>query len=175
MECWQRGEQSPSRRPKVLTRAPASSVVPPGVLVGVHFGEAGVLEEKEVFREQVRANVQLVRLILIALDASSSGRVRQEVILKDLESCFGAEEAERQVDTAIDWGRYAELFAMTFRKACSTRRRSLPGRRRREEHVGLWVRRSRVSGFEVSAAQSAEPHSGSALPSLASRPSRQPC
>jgi NitT/TauT family transport system ATP-binding protein len=78
---------------------------------GVSFAEAGVLEEKEVFREQVRANVQLVREILDALNASPSGRVRQEAILTELESYFGTEEAERQLDTAIDWGRYAELFA----------------------------------------------------------------
>jgi NitT/TauT family transport system ATP-binding protein len=78
---------------------------------GVQFAEAGVLEEKEVFREQVRQNVQLVRRILAELEASLSRRVRAEVILRELEGCFSPDEAERQLDTAIDWGRYAELFA----------------------------------------------------------------
>jgi NitT/TauT family transport system ATP-binding protein len=78
---------------------------------GVQFAEAGVLEEKEVFREQARTNVQLIRHILAALDASPSGRVRWETILQELERRFGPEEAERQLETAIDWGRYAELFA----------------------------------------------------------------
>jgi NitT/TauT family transport system ATP-binding protein len=78
---------------------------------GVHFAEAGVLEEKEVFREQARANVQLIRHILAALEASPSGRVRWETVLRELEGCFSPEEAERQLETAIDWGRYAELFA----------------------------------------------------------------
>jgi NitT/TauT family transport system ATP-binding protein len=59
----------------------------------------------------VRQNVQLVRRILAELEASLSRRVRAEVILRELEGCFSPEEAERQLDTAIDWGRYAELFA----------------------------------------------------------------
>ena len=79
--------------------------------VGVAFAEAGVLEEKEVFQEQVRANVQLVRHILAALAASPSRRWRAELVLKELEGRFSPDEAERQLDTAIDWGRYAELFA----------------------------------------------------------------
>jgi NitT/TauT family transport system ATP-binding protein len=33
------------------------------------------------------------------------------VIQKALELEFHEEEAERQLDTAIDWGRYAELLA----------------------------------------------------------------
>jgi NitT/TauT family transport system ATP-binding protein len=78
---------------------------------GVHFAEAGVLEEKEVFRDQVCANVQLVRRIVAGLEAAHSGRLRAEQVLKELEESFGPEEAERQLDTAIDWGRYAELFA----------------------------------------------------------------
>ena len=78
---------------------------------GIHFAEAGVLEEKDVFREQARANVQLIQQILAALKEAPAHRVRQDTVLKDLASCFSADEAERQLDTAIDWGRYAELFA----------------------------------------------------------------
>jgi NitT/TauT family transport system ATP-binding protein len=79
--------------------------------VGVHFAEAGVLEEKEVFREQVRDNVQLVRHILTELAASPARRLRADAVLKELEGRFSPDEAVRQLDTAIDWGRYAELFA----------------------------------------------------------------
>jgi NitT/TauT family transport system ATP-binding protein len=78
---------------------------------GVHFAEAGVLEEKEVFRDQARTNLQLIQAILSALTNSGSKRVRRETLLQKLEHCFSPEEAERQLDTAIDWGRYAELFA----------------------------------------------------------------
>jgi len=78
---------------------------------GVHFADAGVLEEKEVFRQQVVDHVQLIRQILSALDAAPNKRLRLDTILKELESYFSPDEAERQLDTAIDWGRYAELFA----------------------------------------------------------------
>ena len=78
---------------------------------GVHFADAGVLEEKEVFRQQVVDHVQLIRQILTALDAAPTKRLRLDTILKELESYFSPDEAERQLDTAIDWGRYAELFA----------------------------------------------------------------
>lgn len=78
---------------------------------GIHFAEAGVLEEKELFREQARMHVQLIKQILATLDASPNKRVRGETMLHDLVSCFSQDEAERQLETAIDWGRYAELFA----------------------------------------------------------------
>jgi NitT/TauT family transport system ATP-binding protein len=78
---------------------------------GVQFAVAGVLEEKVVFREQAIAHVQLIQHILHLLDHSGNGRVRREAVLRELASCFSEEEAERQLDTAIDWGRYAELFA----------------------------------------------------------------
>ncbi|HLV79289.1 MAG TPA: nitrate/sulfonate/bicarbonate ABC transporter ATP-binding protein [Chthonomonadaceae bacterium] len=78
---------------------------------GVHFAVAGVLEEKEVFREQARDNVQLIQDILEALESAPGHRLRREMMLEKLEDCFSPQEAERQLDTAIDWGRYAELFA----------------------------------------------------------------
>jgi len=56
-------------------------------------------------------HVQLIRQILSALDAAPNKRLRLDTILKELESYFSPDEAERQLDTAIDWGRYAELFA----------------------------------------------------------------
>ena len=78
---------------------------------GIRFAEAGVLEEKVVFRQQALANVQLIQKIVKMLEAAPSHRVRHEGVLNDLARYFSAEEAERQLETAIDWGRYAELFA----------------------------------------------------------------
>jgi len=78
---------------------------------GIHFAEAGVLEEKVVFRQQAVEHVQLIRLILNALQASPNKRLRWETVNKELQQYFSEDEAERQLDTATDWGRYAELFA----------------------------------------------------------------
>jgi len=78
---------------------------------GIRFAEAGVLEEKVVFREQAVEHVQLIRRILDSLKKSGNGRLRWETIDRELQQYFSEDEAERQLDTATDWGRYAELFA----------------------------------------------------------------
>lgn len=78
---------------------------------GIRFAEAGVLEEKEIFREQARGNIRLIQHIVQMLDALPQGRLRASEVLEILERCFGEMEAERQLETAADWGRYAELFS----------------------------------------------------------------
>jgi NitT/TauT family transport system ATP-binding protein len=35
----------------------------------------------------------------------------EDTVIERLEQAFSPVEARRQLDTAIDWGRYAELFA----------------------------------------------------------------
>ena len=78
---------------------------------GRHFAEAGVLEEKQVFRKQVLAHVSLVRYIVQALEAAPRHVLPEEHVLQFLETHFGEQEAEEQLHIAINWGRYAELFA----------------------------------------------------------------
>ena len=78
---------------------------------GRHFAEAGVLEEKQVFREQVLAHVSLVRYIVQALEAAPRHVLPEEHVQQFLETHFGEQEAQEQLQIAIDWGRYAELFA----------------------------------------------------------------
>lgn len=78
---------------------------------GTHFAEAGVLEEKEVFRTQAMSSIQLIRLIVRGLRAATDHRLREDGVLERLKQSFSPEEARRQLDTAVDWGRYAELFA----------------------------------------------------------------
>ena len=78
---------------------------------GKHFAEAGVLEEKQVFRAQVLEHVSLVRKIVEALRAAPRHVLPEEHFLQFLEAHFGKEEAQAQLDTAINWGRYAELYA----------------------------------------------------------------
>jgi NitT/TauT family transport system ATP-binding protein len=78
---------------------------------GSRFAEAGVLEEKEIFRKQALMGVELLRRIVGELQAAPEHRLREDGLLEALEQTFSAEEARKQLDTAIDWGRYAELFA----------------------------------------------------------------
>jgi hypothetical protein len=44
--------------------------------------------------------------------------VDEEVFLEQLEQYFSAKEAQAQLETAISWGRYAELF--TFQDETGT-------------------------------------------------------
>ena len=78
---------------------------------GKRFAEAGVLEEKQIFREQALAHVSILRKIVQALEAAPRHLLPEEHFLQLLETHFGEEEARAQLDTAINWGRYAELFA----------------------------------------------------------------
>jgi NitT/TauT family transport system ATP-binding protein len=79
--------------------------------LGRRFAEADVQEEKDLFRVQVLENVQLVRQIVREQQSSPNHSFREDALLEQLEQYFSEPEARRQLDTAIDWGRYAELFA----------------------------------------------------------------
>jgi NitT/TauT family transport system ATP-binding protein len=55
-------------------------------------------------------NVLLLRQITRALDTKSDHTVPEEFFLDMLDEQFSADETLRQLETAISWGRYAELF-----------------------------------------------------------------
>jgi NitT/TauT family transport system ATP-binding protein len=78
---------------------------------GSQFATAGVLEEKQFFARQALAHIELLRRLVQELQAAPDRRLREDDLLEELEQIFSPAEARRQLDTAIDWGRYAELFA----------------------------------------------------------------
>ena len=45
------------------------------------------------------------------LPATDSHSFKEDGLLEQLQENFSEPEARRQLDTAIDWGRFAELFA----------------------------------------------------------------
>lgn len=75
---------------------------------GQQFAGAGVLEQKALFRRGVLTSVSLLRQIVTDLQTNHD-HMPEDRILETLEQHFSPEEARRQLDTAIDWGRYAEL------------------------------------------------------------------
>jgi NitT/TauT family transport system ATP-binding protein len=77
---------------------------------GQRFAEAGVLEEKQIFREQALAHISILRQIVHALETAPGHTLPEEYFLSQLKTHFGQEEAQSQLETAINWGRYAELF-----------------------------------------------------------------
>ncbi|PXX70689.1 NitT/TauT family transport system ATP-binding protein [Nocardia tenerifensis] len=78
--------------------------------VGTRFTAADIQESKRIFAEQVRHRAPLVRTICTGLAGSTDGSLRAGFFLDLLRRGFGPEDARRQLDIAIDWGRYAELY-----------------------------------------------------------------
>jgi NitT/TauT family transport system ATP-binding protein len=52
-----------------------------------------------------------VQQIYRLLEAKRNQRIPEELVLDILENHFSPEEAQRQLKTAIDWGRYAEIYS----------------------------------------------------------------
>lgn len=77
---------------------------------GHRFATAGILEKKALFRRQAHARVELIREIRQALSATPKRRLGKEGVLRRLEETFSPGEAHRQLETVVDWARYAELF-----------------------------------------------------------------
>jgi NitT/TauT family transport system ATP-binding protein len=77
---------------------------------GTEFANSEILRQKELFRDAALANILLLRQIRRALEAKSDHTVPEEFFLDLLDEQFSEEECLRQMDTAITWGRYAELF-----------------------------------------------------------------
>jgi len=81
---------------------------------GGKWAQADTLEKKEIFKEAALQNVQLIKQIVQVLSTISKHRVSEEFFIDILKNHFTPEEAWNQLETAIDWGRYAELFAYDY-------------------------------------------------------------
>ncbi|SMC02569.1 NitT/TauT family transport system ATP-binding protein [Sulfobacillus thermosulfidooxidans DSM 9293] len=77
--------------------------------LGRQFVEADVNERKRIIREQLR-DVPLFRLIDRVLRSKANHAMPKEFFNDILEEHFSVDEAERQLMTAINWGRFADLF-----------------------------------------------------------------
>ncbi len=77
---------------------------------GTEFANSEILRQKELFRTAAIDHVLLLRQIRRALEAKSDHTVPDEFFLDMLDEQFSEEECLRQMETAVTWGRYAELF-----------------------------------------------------------------
>jgi NitT/TauT family transport system ATP-binding protein len=78
--------------------------------IGKEFATAGVHRSHEIFKEQLLNTVPLTAVVLRVLEEKRDGRIGKEFLLDILDEHFSDEEAEKQFQTLIDWGRYAHLF-----------------------------------------------------------------
>ncbi len=79
--------------------------------VGIQFLAGGIDQRKQIVRTQILSNIRLVQQISRMLQVKRNQRISEELILDILETHFSPQEAMRQLKTAIDWGRYAELYS----------------------------------------------------------------
>jgi hypothetical protein len=79
--------------------------------MGKRFAEADVLAEKQIFRTQALARIGILRQIVHDLEQEPAHVVPEERYLERLREHFSDDEAWAQLETVIDWGRYAELFS----------------------------------------------------------------
>jgi NitT/TauT family transport system ATP-binding protein len=77
---------------------------------GKEFATAGIHRSHEIFREQLLSRVPLTATVLRVLEEKHDGRIGKEFLLDILDEHFSDEEAEKQFQTLIDWGRYSHLF-----------------------------------------------------------------
>lgn len=77
---------------------------------GREYAESEILRQKEVFRQAATEHVLLLRQITRALNNKTDHTVPEEFFLDMLDEQFSEDETQRQLETAINWGRYSELF-----------------------------------------------------------------
>jgi len=77
---------------------------------GRAFIQADISARKLVFREAALANVTLLQQINNSLTSKSDHAMPLEFYRDLLEEHLTEEEAKKQIDTALNWGRYGEIF-----------------------------------------------------------------
>jgi NitT/TauT family transport system ATP-binding protein len=81
---------------------------------GRSYAEADMLARKQLFAEALLKQVPLAAHIRRVLDERPGHRAPAARFQRELEDYLSEEEAERVLDTVIDWGRHAEIFAYDY-------------------------------------------------------------
>jgi NitT/TauT family transport system ATP-binding protein len=77
---------------------------------GHSFAQADIQARKAIFRKAALANIPLLAQMHNALKAKSDRTLSEEFFRDLLDEHFSEDESRRQLETAIQWGRYAEIF-----------------------------------------------------------------
>ncbi|MGA8233826.1 MAG: AAA-associated domain-containing protein [Candidatus Acidiferrales bacterium] len=77
---------------------------------GREFAEADINARKVIFREAVLAHVPLLQQMNSCLASKSDATMPMEFFRDILDNHLTEQEVNEQVETALGWGRYAELF-----------------------------------------------------------------
>jgi len=77
---------------------------------GKAFADADIGPRKRIFREAALAHVTLLQQMQVGLSGKSDHKMPAEFFRDVLEEHFNEEEAQRQMETALNWGIYADIF-----------------------------------------------------------------
>jgi NitT/TauT family transport system ATP-binding protein len=81
-------------------------ITPPGVA----FAEADIQQRKVLFRQAVLEHVTILKQIDSVLKRKTDHSIADEFFHDILDEHFAEDEVQRQFETAVNWGRYAEIF-----------------------------------------------------------------
>jgi len=77
---------------------------------GIRFAEADILTRKILFRQAALKHIVILQQIDSVLHAKTDHSIPEEFFYDILDEHFTQDEVERQFETAMNWGRYAEIF-----------------------------------------------------------------
>jgi NitT/TauT family transport system ATP-binding protein len=82
--------------------------------LGRAYAQADMLARKQMFADALINHVPLAAHIRRVLDERPGHRAPAARFLRELEDHLSEDEAERVLDTMINWGRHAEIFAYDY-------------------------------------------------------------
>jgi NitT/TauT family transport system ATP-binding protein len=77
---------------------------------GKTFAEADIPTRKILFRDAVLARANLLQQMKTALESKANHSMPLDFFHDILDEYFSEEETKLQIETALNWGRYAEIF-----------------------------------------------------------------
>ena len=81
---------------------------------GKAFADADILERKKIFATHLLNYIHLAYYIRHVLDERPEHKAAEERFLNELEDYLSEDAAAKVLKVAIDWGRYAEIFAYDY-------------------------------------------------------------
>jgi NitT/TauT family transport system ATP-binding protein len=77
---------------------------------GVAFAEADIQQRKVLFRQAALEHITILKQIDSVLKRKTDHSIADEFFHDILDEHFAEDEVQRQFETAMNWGRYAEIF-----------------------------------------------------------------
>lgn len=78
--------------------------------IAQEFINGGIDERKKIVRSQLLTHIRIIQQIYRLLEAKNNQRIPEELVLDILETHLSPQEAQQQLQTVVDWGRYAEIY-----------------------------------------------------------------